>query len=206
MNPNVERAALLTAGAVAGALVATKLVGVEGAADRADVHNERTATPQHTHHPLRTSPDLEAREAASASAELQECGRLRDFYKAQLVVYEGTPQAWPASSAAAFGEAALTPALRDSIAPVATLESLHCEEYPCVAIIRLNNYDNSCCTQVTDRLPDAIRDRKGAMSFLQGDDGRMTAVMAFGDPRAWASDIDRRSNWRVDQLFQELKQ
>src|SRR6185436_14972214 len=71
-------------------------------------------TAQRGVHVARAAPDRSCDEAVA------ECERARDFYRAQLVVYEGMPQTWPSDVPSAFTEAPLREALANASQGVAT--------------------------------------------------------------------------------------
>ena len=139
----------------------------------------------------------------SCDHAVAECEQARDFYRAQLVVYEGVPQAWPADVPSAFTEAPLREALASASEGVAVVEQLDCAEYPCIALVALTSDDQSCCQQVEERLPDPVRQKTGGARIFQTEDGRMAAALAFGTRDRWNDDTTTRTQWRMEQMAEE---
>jgi hypothetical protein len=144
-------------------------------------------------------------EPRSCGELVSECEHARDFYRAQLVVYEGTPQAWPSDVPDAFRETALADTLRRSFDGLATVNEMDCEEYPCIALVALTSDDPSCCTQIEERLPDPVRQKMGGANMYQTEDGPMAAALAFGAPDQWNADINTRATWRMEQMVEEAR-
>ena len=131
MSSSIERAVIMVVGVVLGA-GATTFLG-RHAAEPASTGGRVMAA----HVAPQAEPSVSAAPTAPhadpSMPELAQCEQLRDFYKAQLVVYEGTPQPWPTGGAPDFTEPNRARTLAASIAPVGRVESLDCNEYPCVA-------------------------------------------------------------------------
>jgi hypothetical protein len=102
----------------------------------------RVETTQRGVQVTRLAPDRSCDEAVAG------CEQARDFYRAQLVVYEGTPQTWPSDVPSAFTEVPLRDALSASLEGLATVNEMDCAEYPCIALVALTSDDPSCCTQI----------------------------------------------------------
>jgi len=156
-------------------------------------------TAQRGVHVARAAPDRSCDEAVA------ECERARDFYRAQLVVYEGMPQTWPSDVPSAFTEAPLREALANASQGVATVEQLDCAEYPCIALVALTSDDQSCCEQIEERLPDPVRQKTGGARIFQTEDGRMAAALAFGARDRWNDDATTRTRWRMEQMAEEAQ-
>ena len=143
--------------------------------------------------------------ARSCDEKISDCEQARDFYRAQLVVYEGTPQPWPVDVPDAFRETALRDTLVRSADGIATVNEMDCEEYPCIALVAMTSDDPSCCAQIEERLPDSVRHKMGGANMYQTEDGRMAAALAFGSPDRWSEDINTRAWWRMQQMVEEAK-
>jgi hypothetical protein len=137
--------------------------------------------------------------APSCDEAVAECEHVRDFYRAQLVVYEGAPQPWPVDVPETFRETQLRDTLVRSLDGVASVNELDCEEYPCIALVALTSDDQPCCTQIYERLPDY---KIGGVKFYQTEDGRMVAAVALGAPERWNADVDTRAKWRMEQMVE----
>jgi hypothetical protein len=141
--------------------------------------------------------------ARSCDEAIAECEHARDFYRAQLVVYEGVPQTWPSDVPSAFTEAPLREALANASEGVAIVEQLDCVEYPCIALVGLTSDDQSCCAQFEERLPDPVRQKTGGARIFQTADGRMNAALAFGARERWNDDAttmkhgSEKRKWRA---------
>ena len=82
---------------------------------------------------------------------------------------------------------------------------MDCEEYPCIALVALTSDDQSCCTQIEERLPDPVRQKVGGANMYQTEDGRMAAALTFGAPDRWNADVNTRATWRMQQMVDEAQ-
>ena len=110
----------------------------------------------------------------------------------------GVPQPWPAAVRPAFREPALRQQLAEAWAGVAEVREVSCEEYPCLVKLRLLTGDDSCCVQLDSLLPQALQLRMGESYVYGFEELGMNAILAFGDPAHWSAEIEKRTDWRVD--------
>jgi hypothetical protein len=166
------------------------------------VPNATSAPTEVAERPVQVTRTAADRSCGEAVAE---CEHAREFYRAQLIVYEGVPQAWPAGVPGAFTEAPLRDVLARSFDGQATVNEMDCAEYPCIALVALTSDDQSCCAQLEELLPDPVRQKVGGANFYQTEEGRMVAAIAFGARAAWNADIEKRSTWRLQQMVDEAQ-
>jgi hypothetical protein len=144
-------------------------------------------------------------ETPVACPELDECEQARAFLASQLVVYEGVEQPWPDGIPDAYHATELRALLSTAWQDVGEIQNMDCGEYPCLVTVRLTTGEQSCCPQLETRIPTSLAERHEGGGYFHGHDvAGMHAVLPFGNEHFWTTEIETRTQWRVDRAAEIL--
>lgn len=102
---------------------------------------------------------------------------------------------------ALFGRESLERLLSTAWSGIATIDSLDCSEYPCLATVTLPSGEFACCSQLMEAAPQDLADAEVSnyyshLSVTEG--GQVRAVVTLATEKHWSEDLDRRTKWRVE--------